>query len=157
MHNGFFIPHLFLLLKACPDFVPLYITLLPCAGEDFIWFHLAWSAHCSDQSAMFLICDGAAESKHFALLLLLNKFSTASIILMFSDAYLYYRGRQARILHSDLGATNGVVHIIDRVIFVQEDVYATTSEAHIFSSSTIMCTLCILGLHVIYFFLRFFR
>ncbi|XP_025082333.1 fasciclin-1-like [Pomacea canaliculata] len=68
-------------------------------------------------------------------------------------AYLYYRGRQARILHSDLGATNGVVHIIDRVIFVQEDVYATTSEAHIFSSSTIMCTLCILGLHVIYFFL----
>lgn len=44
-------------------------------------------------------------------------------------AYLYFEGKQAKILHSDLGATNGVVHIIDEVIFVEKDLTRDPTSA----------------------------
>ncbi|XP_070178642.1 fasciclin-1-like isoform X4 [Littorina saxatilis] len=43
-------------------------------------------------------------------------------------AYLYYKGRQSRVIHSDIGGTNGVIHIIDAVIFTSDDLYALSSS-----------------------------
>lgn len=67
-------------------------------------------------------------------------------------AYLYFQGQMARVLHSDLGATNGVVHIIDQVIFVSEDLYRNdfswslpgTAARH--SAPTVF--FCVLFIHV---------
>ncbi|KAK7482161.1 hypothetical protein BaRGS_00026626 [Batillaria attramentaria] len=47
----------------------------------------------------------------------------------YNYAYLYYKGKQAKIIHTDLGATNGVVHIIDEVIFVEDDLTRDVSLA----------------------------
>lgn len=51
-------------------------------------------------------------------------------------AYLYFGGRQSRILHSDLGGTNGVVHIIDQVLFVTDDLTRTWFPSSVASEST---------------------
>ncbi|KAL8584090.1 hypothetical protein ACOMHN_022430 [Nucella lapillus] len=72
--------------------------------------------------------------------------------------YVYFQGQLARVLHSDLGATNGVVHIIDQVIFVSDDMYRTsfnwnysgTSTRHLLSD----VFLFVLFIHVAWHWLR---
>lgn len=64
-------------------------------------------------------------------------------------AYLYFEGKQARIVHSDLGATNGVVHIIDEVMFVEKDLTRLVSPAvrcQVYSSVVVLLSLLVVWL-----------
>uniref|UniRef100_A0A2C9LYV2 FAS1 domain-containing protein n=1 Tax=Biomphalaria glabrata TaxID=6526 RepID=A0A2C9LYV2_BIOGL len=36
-------------------------------------------------------------------------------------AYIMFEGIRAQVVHSDIGATNGVIHIISSLLFVPED------------------------------------
>lgn len=40
---------------------------------------------------------------------------------LFPDAYILFEGVRAKIIRADIGATNGVVHIISSVLFMPED------------------------------------
>ena len=49
--------------------------------------------------------------------------------LSISAAYINFEGIQAKVIHSDIGATNGVMHIIDSVLFVPDDLTRSVDPA----------------------------
>ncbi|XP_050398114.1 transforming growth factor-beta-induced protein ig-h3 [Patella vulgata] len=60
---------------------------------------------------------------------------------------LYYKGQRTRVIHSDLGATNGVIHIVDRVLYEQDDLTRQISAATtIFKSYFIILSMLSLSL-----------
>ncbi|KAK6958967.1 hypothetical protein BgiMline_036435, partial [Biomphalaria glabrata] len=44
-------------------------------------------------------------------------------------AYIMFQGIRAQVVHSDIGATNGVIHIISSLLFVPEDLARDVSGA----------------------------
>ena len=46
-------------------------------------------------------------------------------------AYIKFESVEAKVIHSDIGATNGVMHIIDSVLFVLDDLTRDVSSAPI--------------------------
>ncbi|KAK3758831.1 hypothetical protein RRG08_036271 [Elysia crispata] len=52
-------------------------------------------------------------------------------------AYIKFESVEAKVIHSDIGATNGVMHIIDSVLFVLDDLTRDVSSAPIAAHGSI--------------------
>ncbi|GFR71153.1 fasciclin-1 [Elysia marginata] len=61
-------------------------------------------------------------------------------------AYIQYEGVQAQVIHSDIGATNGVMHIISSILFVPDDLTRDVSSARIAAPLSVL----VLTLNVIF-------
>ncbi|RUS72484.1 hypothetical protein EGW08_019766 [Elysia chlorotica] len=61
-------------------------------------------------------------------------------------AYVSFEGITAKVIHSDIGATNGVMHIIDSVVFVNDDLTRDVSSAPIAARASI----CLLALQFLF-------
>jgi hypothetical protein len=49
--------------------------------------------------------------------------------MLFVDVRIYFGGASANVIHMDEGATNGVIHIVDQLLFVNEDLTRDVSSA----------------------------
>ncbi|GFO21571.1 fasciclin-1 fasciclin i fas i fcn [Plakobranchus ocellatus] len=56
--------------------------------------------------------------------------------------FVLFEGVRAKVIHSDIGATNGVIHIIDSVLFVNDDL--TRSAGSVSSQATSLLVLLLL-------------
>ncbi|KAK3094568.1 hypothetical protein FSP39_003488 [Pinctada imbricata] len=60
------------------------------------------------------------------------------------DVRIYFSGASANVIHMDEGATNGVMHIIDNILFVNEDLTRDISGSYHIMGNTILVLICIL-------------
>ncbi|KAL5019551.1 hypothetical protein ScPMuIL_002443 [Solemya velum] len=65
-------------------------------------------------------------------------------ITKYADKYveLLYNGKRARVVLMDIGATNGLIHIVDRILYYEKDSFGCVDAASS-SSTSILCTLVI--------------
>lgn len=64
---------------------------------------------------------------------------------IFPEIFLRYRSKVTRVLQSDLGATNGVVYIVDHMLWTSDDKEVSTGFSHraTFMDLTLFITLLV--------------
>lgn len=61
----------------------------------------------------------------------------------YNKIYLRYRDKVATVLQSDLGATNGVVHVVDKMLWTSDDTSSASSHSTRFINLTFIISILI--------------